>query len=110
VICDHGRCWREAQVFIPGTPLAFCSAHALVGLGTWPTVRYAELESNFRTSGTRPPEAAAPVTRPLADAGGGRPSSDMASPAPLSFEEFCDTVGWDLVDMEIALIPTLEGL
>jgi hypothetical protein len=103
--CDHFRCWRKATVQIPEMA-AWCSSHALLELTTWPQRRFRELE----TSGTRPPEAAALPTRPLAAAGGGRPSPVQASPAPLSFEEFCDSVGWDLVDMEIALITTLEGL
>lgn len=43
MICDNGRCWREADVFIPGTPLAYCSSHALSGLGAWPAHEYRTL-------------------------------------------------------------------
>jgi len=50
VICDHSRCWREAVVYIPGTPEAYCSSHALSGLGTWPMRRLREIESMFKDS------------------------------------------------------------
>jgi hypothetical protein len=49
-VCDWARCWREAQTFIPGTPLAYCSSHALLGLGTWPTRRFRELETQVKDS------------------------------------------------------------
>lgn len=57
--CDHSRCWRDAVVYIPGTPLAFCSSHAIVGLGTWPMRRLRELETAFLDSRRAHPDGAA---------------------------------------------------
>jgi hypothetical protein len=108
-ICSHLTCAEPATVWYKHP---YCGRHALERFGTTPALeaRFGELR---QSSGTRPPEAAVPVRRPLRTRVEAGPSPEAASPAPLTdydLERLLATNGWDLMDIEWLLVDALEDL
>lgn len=101
-LCSHLTCDAAADVWYHG---AWCGFHASRQFGA-----VIGTLSNLGTSADRQAEAAALPTRPLRTQVEADPSSEAASPAPLTdydLERLLATNGWDLLDAELACITAL---
>ena len=102
-LCDHLGCDETATVYYHGS---WCGTHALQRYGTTPALehRFSELRSVAAPEHVAAPAPgrSVPVRNPFPPADG---------PAPLSdgdLERLLATNGWDLMDLEWAIVDALE--